>query len=351
MKQLIKLSRKTPLFVSFCLLLSTFGMAQNGTATCTECHQDQVKKDYVHGPSATDCMACHESNGQEHPATGNAGFTLKAEGKDLCFSCHTDVSAQLDLKYKHAPVKQGDCVGCHDPHSSDSPKMVADTSPTLCFLCHEDKQKAQTEAAVVHKASFEEGACSSCHTPHSSKLKRLLTKESKELCLDCHNKRIKREDETIIENMAKHLEENEFNHKALKKRCSGCHDPHSGSRQFMLKGNFPENTYVQGIEENFELCFNCHDSDLLNLEKTDMSTMFREGERNLHYVHVNQEKGRKCTLCHDVHAAKNAQLIAKEVKFGSWNMPLNFVATDDGGTCATGCHKERSYSRGTTPTN
>ena len=93
----------------------------------------------------------------------------------------------------------------------------------------------------------------------------------------------------------------------------------------------------------FRISHDIH-ADLMNLEKTDF-TMFRNGERNLHFVHVNKEKGRNCSLCHDVHAAKNAQLIDTTVKFGRWDMPLNYIATDDGGTCATGCHKELSYSR------
>jgi len=114
----------------------------------------------------------------------------------------------------------------------------------------------------------------------------------------------------------------------------------------MLKENFPIGSYAKGVEATFQLCFDCHDTDLLNVEKTTTGTMFRTGDQNLHYLHVNKEKGRNCTTCHDLHAANNAQLIATTVKFGRWDMPLNYIPTDDGGTCATGCHKEQSYKRG-----
>ena len=104
-------------------------------------------------------------------------------------------------------------------------------------------------------------------------------------------------------------------------------------------------SYAKGIEENFTLCFDCHDTDLLNVEKTTVGTEFRSGDRNLHFVHINKEKGRNCTTCHDIHAANNTKLIATTVKFGRWDMPLNYLENENGGTCATGCHKERSYAR------
>ena len=88
-------------------------------------------------------------------------------------------------------------------------------------------------------------------------------------------------------------------------------------------------------------------TDLLNLEKTTNMTEFRNGDQNLHYLHINKEKGRSCTNCHDVHAANNTKLIGTTVKFGRWDMPLNFVGTETGGTCATGCHKEQKYDRST----
>ena len=71
------------------ILIFFFGMSVRaqtaGTNNCTtECHKRTIKKDILHGPAATDCTSCHESNGKEHPLEDVEGFTLFAEGAELC---------------------------------------------------------------------------------------------------------------------------------------------------------------------------------------------------------------------------------------------------------------------------
>jgi len=250
------------------------------------------------------------------------------------------------MKYVHKPLKSDDCVGCHDPHSSNNQKLLKLDSPALCVSCHKDFAGVRESATSVHTASFEEEACLSCHNPHASKIKRLLTDKSKDLCLKCHDKEITKPDGKKIVNIGKHLDENDHKHKALKKRCTGCHDPHfSKDLTVLLKYKYPVKNYTVAMEESYELCFRCHDTDLLMLEKTTTGTQFRNGDQNLHYLHINKNKGRTCMNCHDVHAANNTKLIAKTVKFGRWDMPLNYIDTEIGGSCATGCHKKEEYKR------
>jgi predicted CXXCH cytochrome family protein len=334
-------------FISYLMLFSIFLTAQNSNVnSCTtECHQRTVKKDILHGPTATDCTSCHESNGKEHPLEDVEGFALFAEGAALCYSCHVEHQAEHDLKYVHKPVKNGECTECHEVHSSNDQKLVFAQAPDLCFFCHSKLDDGRKKAKTVHTPSYEGDACLQCHTPHASAQKRLLADVSRQLCLNCHNKIIKKEDGNLLANIEKHLTESTFEHRALRKRCTSCHDPHFSERELLLKENFPMGSYAKGIEENFTLCFECHDTDLLNVEKTTVGTEFRQGDRNLHFVHINKDKGRNCTTCHDIHAANNTKLIATTVKFGRWDMPLNYLPNDNGGTCATGCHKERSYSR------
>ena len=38
-------------------------------------------------------------------------------------------------------------------------------------------------------------------------------------------------------------------------------------------------------------------------------------------------------------------LIADRVSFGSWQLPLKFVQSADGGSCAPGCHRPAVYDR------
>ena len=331
----------------FLLLFSLLLPAQNGSSnSCTtNCHKRTVKKDILHGPTATDCTSCHEPNGKEHPVEDVSAFNYFAEGADLCYSCHTELKEEHSLKYVHKPTKNGECTVCHEVHSSNDPKLVFTQTPDLCFFCHSDFDDGRATAKSVHTASFEGEACLQCHNPHASVEKKLLVDNSRQLCLNCHNKTIKKEDGNTIANIEKHLKESTHEHKALKSSCTGCHNPHLSKRELLIKENFTFGNYVEGIEDNFALCFQCHDTDLLNVETTTVGTEFRQGDRNLHFVHVNKVKGRNCINCHDIHGAKNTKLIAATVKFGRWDMPLNYIENEKGGTCATGCHKERSYTR------
>ncbi len=96
----------------------------------------------------------------------------------------------------------------------------------------------------------------------------------------------------------------------------------------------------------YALCFTCHDRDLLRYPDTSFATGFRDGERNLHFLHVNNaQKGRSCALCHELHGGTNDVLIAESVTFGSWQLPLKFVKSDNGGSCAPGCHRPAVYDR------
>jgi predicted CXXCH cytochrome family protein len=85
---------------------------------------------------------------------------------------------------------------------------------------------------------------------------------------------------------------------------------------------------------------------MVQYPETSFATNFRDGERNLHYLHVhNKQKARSCTLCHSLHGSNNPKLIADSVPFGKWSLPLKFVKTETGGGCAPGCHKPQAYDR------
>ena len=79
-------------------------------------------------------------------------------------------------------------------------------------------------------------------------------------------------------------------------------------------------------------------------------TRFRDGEVNLHRLHVNREKGRTCRACHEVHASKNPFHIRDAVPFGGrgWQLEIRFKKAETGGSCAPGCHVERAYAHGLT---
>jgi predicted CXXCH cytochrome family protein len=325
--------------------LPVMGQTKSREKTCVECHKNTVAKNFVHGPVATDCMSCHVATGEKHPVKTKVGFTLKAQGAELCYSCHTELHTKLaTLKRKHTPIKKGECLKCHDIHSSNDSKLVSATSPALCYTCHKKLKKVVENSKIVHLPVTKEGGCLICHAPHASKQKKLLTAQKKDLCLSCHNKTIK-DGVRKIANIDKLLKDSKVQHPALKKGCSGCHTAHATNNNFLLKIAFPTSNYAKGTQENYELCFNCHDSDLLLVEKTTTATEFRDKDHNLHYVHVNKEKGRACVNCHNMHGSSRKHLVPETIKFGSWDMPLKYIPTETGGSCASGCHKEKHYNR------
>jgi predicted CXXCH cytochrome family protein len=127
--------------------------------------------------------------------------------------------------------------------------------------------------------------------------------------------------------------------------CSDCHNPHASDNTRLLALTFPGGNYTVGEVDSFALCFDCHDSELLEEADSESATGFRNGTTNLHYLHINQKKGRSCINCHDVHAANSDHLLAEEVHFGKWKMPLNFKQSENGGSCLPGCHEEKKYEQ------
>jgi predicted CXXCH cytochrome family protein len=263
---------------------------QNGP--CTECHRNMVEHTVMHYPAGDACDYCHESTGSSHPQAGVAGFALVDRMPDLCFNCHEPPAAHAFI---HPPVEQGDCLDCHDPHGSSE--------------------------------------------------KALLRLEEQELCLSCHDKDY-RTDSSETENIRSLVRGKSVAHTAITESgCMICHKAHGSEFRKLLVAPYPGEDYVFADTKQFELCFLCHDGDLINAEQTGWATGFRDGERNLHRVHINGPKGRNCNLCHDIHGSPQKFLVRERVVFGDWEMNMNFNPEEQGGSCLPGCHGRLTYGR------
>jgi predicted CXXCH cytochrome family protein len=220
-----------------------------------------------------------------------AGQEQVEAGKDpyagkscLSSGCHADLSKP---KFVHLPVKSNMCAACHEETDEQNHKfaLVAEAAE-LCYECHDESEVAEApKGGSVHQPVVQ-GSCASCHEPHSSDNKGLLVEA------------------------------------------------------------YSEDYYVP-IEDadQYALCFECHDYELIDEAETD-STEFRNGERNLHYLHVNmKQKGRSCRICHDAHVSAEPRLIRTNVPFGKWTMNLRFVPTKTGGACGPSCHSPKQYDR------
>ena len=308
---------------------------------CEDCHQVTGQLQYLHGPTAIgECTMCHDSHSSNHEKL------LVEDSANLCFSCHTITQQELEkYEFIHKPA-QSDCIGCHSGHGADNPMMLKDEAPQLCFPCHREIEKTATTSTCQHGVVTKPDGCMMCHTPHASNVKYILKSDPASLCMSCHNKPVAiSKDETLV--AFKELEDKKFMHGPVaQKDCKGCHLTHGSNHFRLLEKAYPPRFYAPYKSENYGLCFSCHQEDLSRTEKTTQLTDFRNGEINMHYLHVNKaERGRTCRSCHQTHASNLPKHIRASVPYGKWDLPVNFTKTKTGGTCAPGCHRAKDYDR------
>ncbi len=299
---------------------------------CADCHDfDETIHRVNHAPFENkECMECHL------PHYGDNRSLLKKDTPELCFICHDDVQEQTGLSSVHPPLED-DCLTCHFTHNGDNEKNLVENTPGLCYQCHDDIESDAEQAVTVHAPLNEDGNCLQCHLPHASENYNLLTSSSETTCLQCHG---------IEKNRKIKPEHFKYPHEAvLDGGCISCHLPHSANEHHLLQAKFPQGHYTKMDEDNFSLCFECHDPDIINLKETEDATEFRNGSVNLHYIHINRDKSRNCTNCHEIHASTQPRLIKSQLKFGKWSMKIEFRADDAGGSCRSACHKVMKYKR------
>jgi len=131
-------------------------------------------------------------------------------------------------------------------------------------------------------------------------------------------------------------------------KCTACHDPHVSEHAHLLVREYAAGFYARFSPQQYALCFGCHGADRVLNESGTAVTGFRDGDRNLHRLHVNREKGRTCLVCHEVHASSRPFHMRESVPFSDseWMLFINYERTAGGGSCAPGCHAAKSYERG-----
>jgi predicted CXXCH cytochrome family protein len=311
---------------------------------CASCHDVPLKR-FAHGPFAQgQCSLCHEPHESE-----NRKLLRGGEGTAHCFMCHTEFGQEMKKAGRvHEPAAK-DCVTCHDPHSADNEHELRQPIGENCVSCHEGVSKVMKDRPVKHAAMTSEKQCVNCHSPHASNHGSLLPRRMDAVCLTCHGKPVTGADGRKIPNMKRTLSSKFLHGPAQQGGCGECHEVHGSEHRQLLTREFPVSFYAPFALERYALCFSCHDSQLVVTPKSATLTEFRDGDRNLHYVHVHQdEKGRTCKTCHAVHGSDLPRHMASSVPFegSNWAMPIRYEATADGGRCAPGCHEPQTYRRG-----
>ncbi len=302
-----------------------------------------VKAISSHSPfEAGDCSLCHQNKDPKNPGP------VTVPGNESCLECHEDFKAVMGRKFSHVAAKEN-CGSCHNPHNSAQPKLLVEELGALCNSCHADMKTMTTEAKVKHDAVTTGQKCSNCHDAHGAKVEHLLTKLPFDLCINCHGKDgVLDHDGKKLTNFKTLLAENPEHHGPVAdKDCSACHNPHGGEHFRLLNSEYPQQFYSAYDPKLYALCFECHEEQILKDPTTKNLTLFRNGEINLHYLHVNKaERGRTCRACHEVHAAKQTHQMRDGVPYGAkgWTLKINYTKTPFGGTCDKTCHETKSYT-------
>ncbi len=317
-----------------------FKRAADNPELCYACHDRLAEDAHVHPPVKMGvCMLCHDPHGAER-----ASLLRVDTDQKLCAQCHRVKFDQS--KHMHPPVGDGLCGACHDPHGSDHEKFLRSPAPELCLDCHDDIEELLDDASVTHDAVTTGRSCLGCHDPHASDVERLLVGEAMGLCLSCHDKELD-SDGGRIRNIAQHLKANPNHHGPTRDgNCSACHNPHGGTFYRLLTEAYPAEPEGPFDEDRYALCFGCHDLEMVEEERDDEVTGFRNGALNLHYVHVNREvKGAACRVCHDAHAGKNPMHIVDPGALRAEGIEMTYTPSPTGGSCLSSCHKVKAYDR------
>ena len=311
---------------------------------CRKCHKKVYEdKRHVHGPVAAGaCGSCHQAHVAMLP------YRLVAQGRDLCLGCHAEMKKQmLQAKYTHKAV-QAECVQCHDAHASDYPMQTKQPPVTLCMeKCHKEVRDAVTGAPHKHSVVLKDLACLHCHTAHGGDLAKLMRTLPVKACMKCHDKKIDVPNGEPIAAVPEVLDPKLIKHGPIRTgNCGGCHAVHGAQVDHLLTKPYPDTFYEPFEVDKYALCFDCHNKALALLPASRAVTGFRNGEQNLHYVHINKARqGRSCRACHSTHASGNPMHVQEAVPYGNWKLPINFTSTQTGGKCASGCHRELAYDR------
>ncbi len=226
--------------------------------------------------------------------------------------------------------------------------LEADSS-CVASNCHAEMGKKK----YVHTVGITPKTCNKCHAlakegEHSFTP---FPEEARTLCVQCHSadkskpSGIKGKPPKVIS------KETELNlHAPFKEgRCTTCHDPHESDYYRHLKIPYPAEPYAEYTSETYKLCSNieCHKGfeKTFTEPRTLHDTMFRNGNLNLHYKHVNKRKGRTCRTCHQHHASEYPKLITSTFSFGNRTLTVEYQKTDTGGSCKTTCHRIGLYDR------
>ena len=299
--------------------------------TCIDegCHLVKARGSIVRHPPYLEgqCLSCHS----DHLTTGSN--LLKRPMDSMCLNCHTDL--ELDSKSRKLihPPNGYTCTDCHSPHESRVRSLLRDDDQLLrCAQCHNDFLQNAKKRPYRHHYFDPIDECGYCHYAHIGGAHSYLRENITESCLTCHDLPIQA-DNRQLENVGEHLREAKIIHGGKQGLvCASCHTPHGSDQSSLLRPGYPSGAYETYSSIKYALCWECHTPALVESVQGKGITNFRNGEVNLHRVHVVElQRGRACHLCHEPHASDKPHLLRTRLRFGAWDTSFGYEPLADGG--------------------
>jgi predicted CXXCH cytochrome family protein len=251
---------------------------------CLSCHAQGLNmpaKGSRHAALDSGCDTCHVTHKSGDAGQREFRFHLAKSTPALCLDCHDVKDAALQQAHNNQPFDKADCITCHDPHQSKSPKLMqafvhapfeggkescstchqapkdgkvvlTQANPkSLCITCHEEQARKIETAKVQHPGAA--GDCTDCHSPHAGKTPGFLKPDPVSACTTCHA-------EQAELHKKKHLHQ-----PAFEQGCATCHEPHGGDNAHLLRAATTN-----------ALCLECHGPDAKpqKLEDAHLVTIF-----------------------------------------------------------------------------
>ena len=216
---------------------------------------------------------------------------LVKEGAALCSECHDDLANGTSV---HAPVKDGKCTGCHNPHGSANRKLLVAAGNRALREVPRGEHRVQAQGRPRPRSTT--AAAATSPTPPGTSACSPRTSSS-----------------TASPSSTRRA-------------------PSSASTATTSRPSRRRRARTPASAWGRRTCTPC--------------TSWAARERTSKYGIVKKKDGQTCFACHLPHTSDQGKLLRTEYQCtGTFCYTMRFVQTEQGGTCIVGCHKPHTYSR------
>jgi predicted CXXCH cytochrome family protein len=245
-----------------------------GTDLCLSCHRDfearMEKVKFTHRALDEGCTRCHDAHGSAYP------MQVRQSISELCLSCHEAMKDGMADIYQHPEVPgERACLACHTAHGGDLAYLMSDLPLRVCMNCHdkkETKNDVELMTAMVRindptrfkHTPIREGECGGCHSAHQGDQPQLLPRtyptefyqrfsvQKYALCFGCHDERLADREQTDRTTNFRNGKLNlHFVHVVeggdLGRNCRVCHGVHTGKYESLIRDRVPFGNWQMSI--------------------------------------------------------------------------------------------------------